>query len=270
MSIKTPHKIPPEQWPNVDHLVTEDDTPVNNLYAEKQLRLLSEPLNSTWRNGPAKGRDFMCLADVGLFHTPEELPLVPDCMLILDVLEPEDIWTKGNRSYFMWKYGKPPDVVVEVVSNDEGDELTLKLTTYAEWGVKYYVVWDPVLKAGDTKLQGFVLKRRKYRLLPELQFPEAGLGLTAWQGKYEEREDEWLRWCDENGIVIATGHERAEQQHQRADSAEEREEKALERAKQADERAKEAAERAAKAAERAEKLAAQLRTLGIDAPKNGT
>jgi Uma2 family endonuclease len=37
--------------------------------------------------------------------------------LSLDVQAAKEIWKKENRSYFIWKFGKPPDVVVEVVSD---------------------------------------------------------------------------------------------------------------------------------------------------------
>ena len=35
--------------PDVSHLVTEDDAPVESLFHEKQMRLLVEPLYSSWR-----------------------------------------------------------------------------------------------------------------------------------------------------------------------------------------------------------------------------
>ena len=46
--------------PDLSALVTEDDTPVDNIYSEKQQRLLTEPLFSGWggrlprRHGPAR------------------------------------------------------------------------------------------------------------------------------------------------------------------------------------------------------------------------
>lgn len=43
--------IPPEFLPRVDDLVTEDDTPVDNIFSAKQHRLLVEPLYSSWRGG---------------------------------------------------------------------------------------------------------------------------------------------------------------------------------------------------------------------------
>ena len=38
----------PQEWPSVDHLVTEDDTPVDNFPSAKQQRLLVESLYNTW------------------------------------------------------------------------------------------------------------------------------------------------------------------------------------------------------------------------------
>ena len=54
----------------MENLVTEDDTPVDNILSEKQQRLLTEPLYGAW-SGPdqhAPGhRPFLALANVGLF-----------------------------------------------------------------------------------------------------------------------------------------------------------------------------------------------------------
>jgi hypothetical protein len=43
--------------PDIQDLITEDDTPVDNLPSEKQQRLLTEPLYSAWA-GPGKGARF--------------------------------------------------------------------------------------------------------------------------------------------------------------------------------------------------------------------
>ena len=39
---------------------------------------------------------------------------------------PADLWPKSLRSYFVWDYGKVPDVVIEVVSNREGGEVAIQ------------------------------------------------------------------------------------------------------------------------------------------------
>jgi len=89
--------LPPELHPNIDHIVTEDGAPVDNICSEKQRRLLTEPLYSCWR----PNRQFAAMANVGLFfalHEPpfvpdirHEPPFVPDIMVSLDVRIPNDM-----------------------------------------------------------------------------------------------------------------------------------------------------------------------------------
>lgn len=43
-----------------------------------------------------------------------------------------------------------------------------------------------------------------------------------WEGKFEDRQDILLRWCYQDGTVLLTGDERAEQERQRAEQAEQR------------------------------------------------
>jgi hypothetical protein len=57
-----------------------------------------------------------------------------------------------------------------------------------------------------------------------------------WEGKFEEKQDLWLRWCDRQQHPIPTGKELAEQEKQRADQEK----------------------------QRADQLAEQLRALGIN------
>jgi hypothetical protein len=47
--------------------------------------------------------------------------------------------------------------------------------------------------------------------------PAVGLGLTLWRGSFEGTDASWLRWCDQDGSIIPTGAERAEQERERAE-----------------------------------------------------
>ena len=58
--------------PDVSHLVTEDDEPVDSIYSEKQMRLLTSTLLESWR----PGKPFVALANVGLFPKAENPALV--------------------------------------------------------------------------------------------------------------------------------------------------------------------------------------------------
>jgi Uma2 family endonuclease len=225
--------LSPEDILAIENLVTEDDTPVDNSFSEQQRRLLARALRVSWQ-GPGDGRPFMVAADVGVFRTPGEPPLVPDVFLSLDVVRPEDIWSKEGRSYFIWHYEKPPDVVIEVVSNTEGGETDVKMERYAHFGVPYYVIFDPLEQVQAGMLRAYELSATGVYVERSPDFlPAVALGLRLWRGVFEGHEETWLRWYDAAGALILTGEERAE----RAES-------------------------------RAERLAAQLRAHGIS-PENG-
>jgi len=215
--------------PDVSQLITEDDTPVDNAFSEKQMRLLTEPLYGSWE-GPPGGRPFMVAANVGVFPTATNTPLVPDVFLSLDTAWKHPLSEKRNRSYFIWEHGKPPDVVIEVVSNKEGGELDRKVRAYERMRVANYVVFDPHELLGGVRLTRFeLLQSSLVQQEGDLWVPAAGLGLTLWKGTYENETATWLRWCREDRSVVPTGAERAD------------------------------------AAElRAERLAAKLRALGVD------
>ena len=46
-------------------------------------------------------------------------------------------------------------LVIEIVSNRQGNELGSKLRDYARMGVGYYVVFDPLQLLGATQLRAF-------------------------------------------------------------------------------------------------------------------
>ena len=146
---------------DISHIVTEDDTSVDNLLSEKQQRLLTEALYSSWL-APNGSKRFLAAANVGLFYALRQPPLVPDVFLSLNVQVPQEWHQKEHRSYFFWEFGKPPEVVIEIVSNKEGNELGSKLTHYAQIGVTYYVIYDPLQQLGETLLRLYGLREAHY------------------------------------------------------------------------------------------------------------
>jgi len=256
--------IPPECLPNLDDLVTEDDTPVDNIFSEKQQRLLTEPLYSSLRYSSLGGMRFVALANVGLFFATHAPPLVPDALLSLDVQVPQDLFVKAHRSYFVWEYGKPPDVVIEVVSNKEGNEDGSKLVDYARIGVKYYVIFDPEQHLGRQLIRAYELHGSGYVEMARAWFAGLGLGLRLWDGPYEGTPATWLRWHTFDGDLVPTGAERADQERERAEQERGRADLERMRAEQERERAQQERERADQERERADRLAEQLRALGVD------
>jgi len=224
------------------HIITEDGAPVDNLFSERQQRLLAESLYTSWQ-AAGESRPFVAMTNVGLFFALSTPPYVPDALVSLDVRPPDNPFPKKNRSYFIWEYGKPPEIVVEIVSNRKGGELDEKLVGYARLGVTYYIVHDPELLLTRETL--YVFARQGLRFVPIAPdvLPGIGLGVTLWNGEYEDMPGTWLRWIDSEGNLLLTGKERAEQESQRAEQER---------------------QRAEQERQRADALAAKLRELGID------
>jgi Uma2 family endonuclease len=256
--------------PDIQSLITEDETPVDNLPSEKQQRLLTEPLYSSWA-GPGEGRPFLAAANVGVFYMARNPAIVPDMFLSLDVQVAEDWWQKEHRSYFLWEFGKPPDLVLEIVSNKEGEEAGEKKDKYAWMRVSYYVIYDPLQQVMPDVLTVYRLRDFVYERQETAQLPSLKLGLTLWEGVFEGKHDTWLRWTDEHGVLIPTGKERAEHERLRAEQAHQQAEQERQRAEQSAlreaherQRAEQAEHLLAQQKQYAERLAALLRQAGIN------
>ncbi len=135
------------------------------------------------------------------------------------------------------------DVAIEIVSNRRGGETVRKLARYAQLRVTYYVIFDPQHLVQPEDLRGYELSGGRYRQRRDHRLPTIRLGLTIWAGAYEDKQDRWLRWCDDEGNLLPTGAELAAQAQVQAVVAQ---------------------QQAAKERQRAEMFAAKLRELGID------
>lgn len=215
MAETLPETFIPEEL-DISHIVTEDDTPVDNIFSEKQQRLLTESLNSNWN----PGKTFIACSNVGIFYAIHQPPIVPDMFLSMDVKVKEDMWEKKNRSYFLWEFGKPPEMVVEVVSNKKGGELEKKLGLYQQIRILYYIVFDPRKLVQKEDLRIYEFSAKGY--IPKIggNLTEIGLSVKLWDGIYEGTKSTWLRWYDNKGELILTGAEQSEKLRQRAEQAE--------------------------------------------------
>ncbi len=263
---------------NIEDVITEDETPVDGIAADKQHRFLVQTLNNPNLPPPLGKEPFVAGTNIGLFSPQLSQPLVPDAFLSLKVKLPEDLWENRHRAYFVDVYGKPPEVVVEVVSNRKGGEDNKKLREYALVGVLYYIIYDPKKRLSKKVVRCYELQGKSYVEMASNWFIKVNLGVTLWKGVYEGREDTWLRWCDQSGQILLTGDEVAEQERQQKIIAEQRAEQselqtryerqqkivAEQRTEQEHQRAEQ--ECLAKEQERfaKERLAAKLRELGID------
>lgn len=167
--------------PDISHIITEDESPVDNIFSERQIGLLRDALYASWQE-PGETGTFVALPNVGLFYAIHQDPYLPDLLVSVDVTLPDEVWQKEHRSYFIWEYGKPPDIVVEIVSNRVGGELTRKRSGYARLGITYYLVYDPEQHLSHQTLSIFELRGGVYVALEQPWLPAVQLGVTLWQG----------------------------------------------------------------------------------------
>lgn len=256
-----------EEWNRLPQIPMEDDDPVDNFLSAKNQRLLVDILYATWIY--LTNVRFLADANVGIFSTMQANPIVPDMFLSLNVTPPPDWWQTHVRSYLVPYFGKPPDLVVEIVSNTIGREDSNKKTKYADLGVPYYVIYDPYHQLGREVLRSFALdKTGLYIPMQRNWFPTIGLGLRVWTGTYEEITDSWLRWCDADGQIIWTGKERGDHEAHAKEQALRRAEQEAQRADQATLRAEYEAQAKALVSAQLERMKAKMRELGIVLPED--
>lgn len=98
-----------------------------------------------------------------------------------------------RRSYFLWKEGRPPSLVVEVTSKGSRHEDVEKKELYARLGVEEYFLHDPLGEYLRPSLQGFRLVDGKYDpIAPALD----GSLVSETTGLILRREGEGLRLVD--------------------------------------------------------------------------
>lgn len=133
-------------------------------------------------------------------------------------------------SYVIWDEGIAPAVVVELLSpgaekEDLGqttaseDQLPTKWEVYERiLQTPYYIVYDRY----TGSLQGYQLLDGHYQPLAiqnkRISLSQLGISIGLWQGEYEGRIREWLRWLDADNHWIPTPLEVANQQLEQAES----------------------------------------------------
>ncbi len=255
----TEWEVMPE--PDISDIIIEDGQPVDNILSEKQQRLLVASAYSSL----SQEKPFLVTANVGLFYAAKKPPLVPDLMLSLRVKCPEDWTQKKNKSYFIWNFGKYPEIAIEIVSNKVGHELDSKLEDYLDAGVSYYVVFDPLKYLSDQVLQVYKKGVTSYHLQTNYWLEEVNLGLILWSGEFEGTfYQNWLRWCDQSGNILLTGDEKAEVEKQRAEAEKQCADHEKQRAEAEKQRADHEKQRAEAEKQRADRFAQLLRENGIN------
>jgi Uma2 family endonuclease len=244
-------------------LVTQDDTPLDSVYQERQQKILTDVLYASWA-GRAPDEPWWAASNVGVFYRRKSPAIVPDAFVAVGVSGPADITVKEGHSYYIWDEGKPPDVVVEMVSETVNGEDTDKLQIYSRIGIPWYVLYDPHQRLSAERLRLFV--RAGSRLVPTTDriFLPLNLGVTLWDGEFDGFTAEYLRWTDATGRMLPSKAEVAEAATKRADAADERADLEAKRADQVTKQRDEAQVKADRLQAERDRFAELLRKAGID------
>jgi Uma2 family endonuclease len=256
----------PRYLPSAEELPDSDETPVDNELQELIPGLLKAILLILW----SERMDWLFGIDMGIYHNPDQPPIVPDGFLSLGV---DRFYDEELRpSYVLWDENVVPIFALEIVSQTYRKEYTKKKDEYADLGVLYYIVYSS-RRRRKPRLEIYKLLDGEYILLSEnpVWMPEIGLGIGCERGKYSGVTREWLYWYNEQGERYPTPEEWIKQETQQAIEARQAATQAQQTAMQAQQTATQAqqaatvAQQAAMQSEaKAERLAAKLRELNID------
>jgi Uma2 family endonuclease len=245
-------------------MVTQDDTPLDSHYQERQQRLLCESLYLSWRP-PEVIKTWQAGGNVGVFFADRAPAVVPDAYVSVNLRQvSSDPTVQENRSYFVWIAGKPPDIVVEMVSETPGGEDTTKLELYAQIGVDWYVIFDPLMKLSTDVLRVFERRHGELVPTPNRVFQRLGLGVTVSPGTFEGFTSDWLRWTDGAGNLLAEKDEAHERDQEQIRAERERVAAETERADLEAKRADQVTKQRDDARAEAQRLIELLRKAGID------
>ncbi|NEP60972.1 MAG: Uma2 family endonuclease, partial [Symploca sp. SIO2G7] len=185
---------PRQCLPSAEDLPDSDDTPVDNELQNLISGLLKAILALIWSDR----MDWFFGVDMGIYYDPEADAIVPDGFLSIGV--PRIIDSDLRLSYVLWEEKEVPSLVLEVVSQTRRGEYTKKKQDYAQLGILYYAIYNPLRKR-KPRLEVYQLEAGKYQLLEgePVWLAKINLGIGREQGTYQGITREWLYWYDEQG-----------------------------------------------------------------------
>jgi Uma2 family endonuclease len=254
-----------EPLPDHTQLPESDGTFVKNFQEHPQSILLTESIWTTLEHLHPDAQ-FCVGQDSGIYwritEPPERGAEAPDWFYVPNV--PPTLNGEPRRSYVLWQEHIAPLIVLEFVSGNGSEE-----RDKTPWKGKFWIYEQVIrpafygiyeVRRASVEVYHFI--ENHYELLPANErghytLPQMGVELGIWQGEYKNVDLPWLRWWDDQGNLLLTGEEQAEQERLRA-------EQESQRAEQERLRAEQERLRAEQESQRAERLAAQLRALGVD------
>jgi Uma2 family endonuclease len=254
-------------------LVYEDGKPLETAWHYLQIHLFTDLINQVMVE---QGRtDYFVGGNMFVYYSFEQAREV--AREVTEGLEqrafrgPDVFWVggiDGEREREIWisweEGGRLPDVIVELLSPSTAKkDRTEKKDLYERvFGTTEYYMYDP----DSRQLEGFRLAGRAYRaILPgekgRLRSEQLGVRLGLWHGVWMRRKADWVRLFRDDGSLVPTSKEQAEEERQRAEQERLRAEAERQQAEQERQRAEQERLRAEAERQRAEAAEAELARL---------
>jgi len=228
--ILTEINLPP-QFPDHTQLPESDGTLVKNFQEHPQSLILTDSLNSTLQRLHPDGQ--YCIGqDCGIYwretDPPEKGAEAPDWFYVPNV--PPRLDGVIRRSYVLWREYITPTIVLEFASGDGSEERDDTPLSRAETGVvtkpgKFWVYervmrvpYYGIYQVSNDRLEMYHLVGTDYEPMTPNQrghYPikPMQVELGVWRGVVlNQPEQSWLRWWDEQGNLLLTGQEQAQQE----------------------------------------------------------
>ncbi len=245
--------------PDHTQLPESDGTFVKNFLEHPQSVLLTDSIEPILQQRHPDGQ--YCIGqDSGIYwritDPPERDAEAPDWFFVANV--PPMLNGESRRSYVLWQELIAPLIVLEFVSGDGSQERDTTPWTGKFWVYEQVIrpAFYGIYEVTKASVEVYHLVENQYLPVPtndrgHYPISQLGVELGIWQGQYQNHLDiPWLRWWDNQGTLLLTGHETAAQTQQQLEQAESQLEQAESQLEQ---------ER-----QRTERLMAQLRAQGID------
>jgi Uma2 family endonuclease len=191
--------------PKEDDLPYDDGEPMETQRHVNQMVVLMKSLEIYW----GKEKRYFAGGNMFLHYRPfsKKKFLGPDFFLVLDVEQRE------RKSWVVWQEKmRYPDLIIELLSDStRKNDHTKKKELYEQvFKTSEYYLYDPF----SQEFIGYTLEDEHYELvLPDsdnkIYSPKAHLYLVI--------HDDWLRWMTEDGMILPTGEEKADQEKLKAD-----------------------------------------------------
>jgi Uma2 family endonuclease len=211
--------------PDHTHLPESDGTFVTNFQEHPQSLLLTDSILPAMNRLHPDGM-FAIGQNNGIYWRVIDPPLrgvkAPDWFYVPEV--PPTLEGGPRKSYVLWQEILPPLIILEFVSGDGSEE-----RDQTPWEWKFWVyerairpLYYGIYEVDPGRVEMYQLVGTRFQLQPanergRFPIPELGVELGIWQGLFQNMDFPWMRWWDQRGNLLLTGHERAEQERQRAE-----------------------------------------------------